>query len=397
LSNLSHNEQTGNEDTSLSTVNRDNKEDIWNSIATSITSVYFDSPKTMVMYKERIARIESAQLFRIRWYGDKPCGDELIFLELKTHHEQWVDNKSVKERVALRARDLTQALLRNGVKWTEDKAQELLLAAKPKLHGDDLDDAVDLLLRIRRLIIKKNLHPCVRSSYRRVAFQSNANNALRFTLDRDIELSNEADAPLGSWCRDDDTLVPSVMMPVTVFEVKLGGVLAPAWITSLLDRYKIQDGHKFSKYLSGASMLHEENVSCLPYWAEDPLFQGFYRNVRIESGMTSRAEDKPLIQTSHPSKGNYDRKDSDDTLLDSEKVSWLNNKDKKRSIFSTSKFRTSKKITPNQRVRVEVSMKRSKHSSEKLKLHFLNLFLTCNILIFDCILPLIKAQDILCC
>lgn len=150
--NLSHNEQTDNEDTA-STVNSHNKEDIWNSIATSITSIYFDSPKTMVIYKDRIARIESAQLFRIRWYGDKPCGDKLIFLELKTHHEQWVDNMSVKERVALRARDLTQVLLRNGVKWTEDMAQELLLVAKLKLHGDDLDDAVDLLLRIRCLIM----------------------------------------------------------------------------------------------------------------------------------------------------------------------------------------------------------------------------------------------------
>ena len=67
--NLSHNEQTGNEDTPLSTVNSHNKEDIWNSIATYITSIYFDSPNTMVMYKDRIARIESAQLFRIRWYG----------------------------------------------------------------------------------------------------------------------------------------------------------------------------------------------------------------------------------------------------------------------------------------------------------------------------------------
>jgi SPX domain protein involved in polyphosphate accumulation len=354
-----HNEQTGNEDTPLSTVNRHNKEDIWNSIATYITSIYFDSPKTMVMYKDRIARIESAQLFRIRWYGDKPCGDELIFLELKTHHEQWVDNNSVKERVALQARDLTQVLLRNGFKWTEDKAQELLLAAKPKLHGDDLDDAVDLLLRIRRLIIKKNLHPCVRSSYRRVAFQSNANNALRFTLDRDIELSSEADAPLGSWCRDDDALVPSVMMPVTVFEVKLGGVVAPTWITSLLDRYKIQDGHKFSKYLSGASMLHEEHVSCLPYWAEDPLFKGFYRNVCVGS-KTIRAEYKPLFQTRPPKKGNDDdyRKDSDKHLLDSGNVSWPDNKNKIRSIFSVSMFRTkkSKKISPNQRVRVEVSM-----------------------------------------
>ena len=177
----------------------------------------------------------------------------------------------------------------------------------------------------------------MRSSYRRLAFQSNASNALRLTLDRDIELSNEADVPLGSWCRDDITLVPSsVMMPVTVFEVKLGGVPAPVWITSLLDKYKIQEGHKFSKYLSGASMLHEKHVSCLPYWAEDPLFKSFYRNEGIESVMTSRAKYTTFSTNSPPDESNYGdsrKDDSDDTLLDSENVSWLDNKDKNDRSF----------------------------------------------------------------
>ena len=260
------------------------EEDIWKTISTSITSIYFDSPKSMVMYQDRIARVESAKLFRIRWYGNKPSNNEKIFLELKTHHEQWVQHKSVKERVELYASDLSQVLSRDGLKWSPQHAATKITRANPKLDGKQLSNAVELLLRIRNLIIKKNLIPRVRSTYKRVAFQSSSNNDLRFTIDRDIELSSESGAPLGSWCRPSDLNAESVMMPVGVFEVKLGGVEAPYWVNTLLSEKKIEDGHKFSKYLSGASILFEDNVSTLPYWAEYPLFKRFYKQLRDHYG-----------------------------------------------------------------------------------------------------------------
>lgn len=48
----------------------DGKEEFWKSLASPISSVYFDS-ENMDLYKERIKRSEGAQLFRIRWYGKK--------------------------------------------------------------------------------------------------------------------------------------------------------------------------------------------------------------------------------------------------------------------------------------------------------------------------------------
>ncbi len=54
---------------------------LWTSFVTSISSVYFDSDE-MSMYSERLKRSEGAQLFRIRWYGSKPCGEKNVFLEL---------------------------------------------------------------------------------------------------------------------------------------------------------------------------------------------------------------------------------------------------------------------------------------------------------------------------
>jgi len=84
---------------------------IWTSaLTTSITSIYFDS-STMDLYSERLKRSEGAKLFRIRWYGpSKPRGDENVFLELKTHHECWIGDAYVKERVAIQEDDVAQLL-----------------------------------------------------------------------------------------------------------------------------------------------------------------------------------------------------------------------------------------------------------------------------------------------
>lgn len=303
----------------------------------------------MVLYKDRIARVEAAQLFRIRWYGNKPSDHELIFLELKTHHERWVQNKSVKERVALKACDLSEVLLRDGRQWSKDIATEKVKNAKPKATGKELEDAIALLLRIRKLVIKKNLQPRVRSSYRRVAFQSNTNNDLRFTIDRDIELSSEGGAALGAWCRHDDKNANPVMMPVGVFEVKLGGVEAPEWVESLLQEEKIQDGHKFSKYLSGASIHFQKDVKTLPYWAQYPIFTQFYYSA--DDDIEANYKDNSL-----------DNSEITRLTLESETDSLLRNENK--GIFKNITFRCAprgkkeKMVAPKSRARIEVSFKK---------------------------------------
>lgn len=359
----------------------------------------------MVMYQDRIARIESAQLFRIRWYGNGytdptattatkeatssviPSGDDLVFLELKTHHEDWVADKSVKERVALRASDVPSVLSRaNHELWSDKQyAQRILLAAQSTLSQDDydgrgseLDYATNLLLTIRHLIIKKDLRPAVRSSYVRVAFQSKQNNSLRFTIDRDIELSSEAEAPLGAWCRDvavrnengtggadgvvdrNKNVIPSVMMPVAVFEVKLNGVAAPEWVSSLLHDNIISDGHKFSKYLSGASMLFEENVKCLPYWAEDVLFHNLYSSSK--HGVHSKAlQEKPIDYSIVAQDVSLqDTQRSDDSPFFGNKESGIGKSMKQRmrlSLLTSSSnggYDKPKKIAKKQKVKIEV-------------------------------------------
>jgi SPX domain protein involved in polyphosphate accumulation len=148
---------------------------LWSSMVTPITSVYFDSAD-MSMYMKRLARIEGAQLLRARWYGNQmPKGDGIIFLELKTHHEKWVANKSVKERAAVQERDMKFFL--QPIPWTTSKpAQDMILRASPTLTGEELTKSTNLLLRMHKLVVKYNLRSCVRSVYIRAAFQSAKSN-----------------------------------------------------------------------------------------------------------------------------------------------------------------------------------------------------------------------------
>lgn len=104
---------------------------LWTSLATRITSVYFDSPN-MALYKTRIARLEGAQLLRARWYGDTmPTGDRVVFLELKTHHERWVAQKSVKERASILERDMPR-FLDPAATWTEKDARDMISTSDAK-------------------------------------------------------------------------------------------------------------------------------------------------------------------------------------------------------------------------------------------------------------------------
>ena len=55
--------------------------------------MYLDSVD-FAQYRERITRDEGARLFRLRWYGMSTDEADQIFVERKTHHEDWSGEKS---------------------------------------------------------------------------------------------------------------------------------------------------------------------------------------------------------------------------------------------------------------------------------------------------------------
>jgi SPX domain protein involved in polyphosphate accumulation/uncharacterized membrane protein YidH (DUF202 family) len=262
--------------TAKSDKNKTEGNKLWDSLAAPISSVYFDSPD-MSLYRERIRRSEGAQLFRVRWYGSKPKGEELVFLELKTHHEKWINVKSVKERVNIQEQDMKTFL--SPKDWTAQVAKSLVTRANPKLKGGKLDTQVELLQTMHELVIQKKLRPCIRSMYNRAALQSPKSNALRLTLDRNVTLIDETRAPEGSWCLSDDAVITDDMIsraPYPVFEVKLSDSAMPGVFLDLINSGTLIEAPKFSKFLSGAAAFNASKLDMLPYWAENPVFHEMF-------------------------------------------------------------------------------------------------------------------------
>ena len=295
--------------TSKEDLNSTENDKLWKDLATKISSVYFDSPN-LALYKERIARREGAQLLRVRWYGEKPQGDDKVFVELKTHHEKWINVSSVKERVTIMEKHMSLFLTRKP--WDYQDALPIVSVANPKLKGAELDTAVDLLVRMHQLVLEKDLRPCVRSVYLRAAFQLPTSNALRLTLDRDVTMIDERNAPFGAWSLPAGTPMSSSMLkvvPYPVFEVKLAGSDMPEPLVSLITDGVIIEATKFSKFLSGAAAFNSERVKTLPYWAENPAFQEMFQaSGKFQSDPPSSSKSLSILPPPSTTKSSVARK-----------------------------------------------------------------------------------------
>lgn len=90
-------------------------------------------------------------------------------------------------------------------------------------------------------VARRRLQPALRTVYFRTAFQLSSSNAVRVSLDTQLRMVDERDAPRSSpdaWCRRLDADTPlagreCVDFPFAVLEVKLQDA-APDWVEELL-------------------------------------------------------------------------------------------------------------------------------------------------------------------
>uniref|UniRef100_A0A7S0QT37 VTC domain-containing protein n=1 Tax=Pyramimonas obovata TaxID=1411642 RepID=A0A7S0QT37_9CHLO len=236
--------------------------------ATWITSVYMDS-ESHDMYAKRIQREEGAQLLRLRWYGLSP--DKTVFVERKTHHEDWVGEGSVKERFELKT-DKTAEYFRSpgGERVVERELRKK--AAKGEMSDKETEKAIELATEVRQMWDQRKLQSSIRSVYQRTAFQRSDSNKVRITLDTRLHLSDETDvAEQGQlWRNMDDKFNPAgiAAFPYSILEIKLQDE-APPYIQSLLEGGMLQEVTKFSKFLTGCAILHKDKLKVLPHWMDD--------------------------------------------------------------------------------------------------------------------------------
>jgi hypothetical protein len=202
-----------------------------------------------------------------------------VFVERKTHREDWTGEKSVKERFVVKE-DKMNAFLA-GTYTVDADFDELV--KKGKKTEREVEGMKQLANEVQYAILIRKLRPVVRTFYNRTAFQLPGNASVRISLDTELTMVREDnfdgnDRTNGNWRRTDcgiDHPFPTIeesekeLFPYGVLEVKLAtkvGEEPPEWIRDLIDSHLVEAVPKFSKFIHGCATLLPERVDLVPFW-----------------------------------------------------------------------------------------------------------------------------------
>ncbi|KAI9032647.1 VTC domain-containing protein [Phycomyces nitens] len=270
----------------------------------AITSIYYDNDE-FDLYTGRLEKTEGAEAIRMR------CNT--IFVERKTHREDWTGEKSVKARFPIKEKYLNAFLSGN---YTTDE-----LFSKAREQGrkseKEIEELEQLAQEVQYRVLTKRLHPMMRTFYNRTAFQLPGDARVRISLDTELSLireDNEGQVRSGdNWRRNDIGVdwpfkqLPDkdiCRFPYAVLEVKLQthvGQEPPAWVVELVNSHLVESVPKFSKFIHGCATLLEDKIYQLPFWLpqmdidirkpHNPSF-GLFRPEAIESSSISSGAQK---------------------------------------------------------------------------------------------------------
>jgi uncharacterized membrane protein YidH (DUF202 family) len=252
-----------------------NKE--FNEEDSAITSIYFDNTESWELYMGRLKKTEGAEAVRLRWYGG--MSTDTIFVERKTHREDWTGEESVKARFKLKEKNVN-AYLRGELKPEQIFEKE---RREQKRSEKDIASDEQLAREIQYRVLTRKLEPVTRSFYHRTAFQLPGDARVRISLDTELTMTREdnLDGKKRSgadWRRTDIGVdwpfkqLPAEdkeMFPYAVLEVKLqtqAGGDPPQWIRDLTSSHLVEAVPKFSKYIHGTATLNPKRINLIPYW-----------------------------------------------------------------------------------------------------------------------------------
>ena len=222
-------------------------------------------------------KTEGAEAIRLRWYGGMET--ETIFVERKTHREDWTGEKSVKARFSLKEKNVNAFL--NGQMRVDsifEKARK-----EGKKSEKEIADLEQLAREIQYRVISRKLVPVTRSFYNRTAFQLPGDARVRISLDTELTMTREDNLDgrqrAGkNWRRMDigiDHPFPQLppedveRFPYAVLEVKLqtqAGQDPPEWVRDLISSHLVEAVPKFSKFIHGTATMFPSRIHLLPFW-----------------------------------------------------------------------------------------------------------------------------------
>ena len=204
---------------------------------------------------------------------------DTIFIERKTHREDWTGEKSVKARFSLKEKNVNAYL--NGKMKVErifEKARK-----EGKKSDKEISDLEQLAKEIQYRVISRSLVPITRSFYNRTAFQLPGDARVRISLDTELTMVREdniggRERSGQNWRRMDigiDYPFPQLpqedveRFPYAVLEVKLqtqAGQDPPEWVHELIGSHLVEAVPKFSKFIHGTAALFPDRIHLLPFW-----------------------------------------------------------------------------------------------------------------------------------
>jgi vacuolar transporter chaperone complex subunit 4 len=276
----------------------------------AITSIYYDNPDKWDLYEGRLKKTEGAEAIRLRWYGGMQS--ENIFVERKTHREDWTGEKSVKARFSIKEKNVNSYM-----------RGELLPAAifeKARKEGKkskkQIDEDERLAAEVQYSCLKKGYRPVCRSFYNRTAFQLPADARVRISLDTELTMVREDNLDGVQRCGDNwrrmdigidypfSQLPPKdiVRFPYAVLEVKLQtqmGQEPPEWVRQLISSHLVEAVPKFSKFIHGVASLFPDRIDLLPFWMPQmdvdirkPVTHDFGIHRGVHSAGTTTSDDE---------------------------------------------------------------------------------------------------------
>ncbi|MCJ1465244.1 vacuolar transporter chaperone [Pseudocyphellaria aurata] len=243
----------------------------------AISSIYYDNPETWELYMGRLKKTEGAEAIRLRWYGGMDT--ETIFVERKTHREDWTGEKSVKARISIKEKNVNAFL---SGKMTVESVFEKM-RREGKKSEKEIADLEQLAREIQYRVITRKLVPVTRSFYNRTAFQLPGDARVRISLDTELTMVREDNLDgqerCGkNWRRMDigidypfSQLRPEDVerFPYAVLEVKLqtqAGQEPPVWVKDLISSHLVEAVPKFSKFIHGTATMFPTRIHLLPFW-----------------------------------------------------------------------------------------------------------------------------------
>lgn len=225
----------------------------------------------------RLKKTEGAEAIRLRWYGGMDT--ETIFIERKTHREDWTGEKSVKARFPLKEKHVNAFLCG---KMTVESVFEKM-RREGKKGEKEIADLEQLAREIQYRVITRKYVPVTRSFYNRTAFQLPGDARVRISLDTELTMIREDNLDGqqrcgNNWRRMDIGIdfpfsqLPSEdieRFPYAVLEVKLqtqAGQEPPEWVRELIRSHLVEAVPKFSKFIHGTATLFPTRIHLLPFW-----------------------------------------------------------------------------------------------------------------------------------